>query len=81
MLIGFMRNNRKPFQMVRLLAKSSKYYNIDIIYFSVADVNIEDKTINGKMLINNKWVTKEVPYHHLLIFRPIVLNMKKSISF
>src|SRR5699024_11672573 len=61
MMVGFMRNGRKPFRFVRLLAKTCAYNDNDLVYFSPRNVDIENKTVKGQVLIKNKWMTKEVP--------------------
>lgn len=76
-----MRNGRKPFKYVRLLAKASKYNDIDIVYFCPRDVNIEKKTVNGYFLINNKWIKKEAPLPTYIDTTPYCLKNKKVLKF
>lgn len=81
MIIGFMRNNPKPFEMVRLLAKTSKYNDIDLVYFSPRDVDIEREVISAKFLMNNRWVEKEIPVPKFIDASPYSFKYKKVIRF
>lgn len=81
MIVGFMRNNPRPFGFVRILAKTSKYNNIDLVYFSPRDVDIEKEKINGKFLINNKWVPKEISVPTFVDASPYSFKHKKVIDF
>lgn len=56
-----MRNYKSPQKFVRLLAKTAKYYNIDLVYCHPLDVDIKKEILHGKVLENNIWVEKEVP--------------------
>src|SRR5690625_3553078 len=63
MLIGFVDIVKKPRKIVKITAMLAHYYGLNIIYFTPNDVNLERNTVNGKILINNKWKTveKELP--------------------
>lgn len=81
MIVGFMRNNPKPFEMVRLLAKTSKYNDIDLVYFSPRDVDVKRKMIKAKFLINNKWVEKEISVPQFIDASPYSFKHKRIIRF
>ncbi|MDO6451792.1 YheC/YheD family protein [Oceanobacillus profundus] len=59
MIVGLMRNFIKPTDMARLTAMLCKYQGMDLIYLRPRDVNVNNDTVKGKMLIDNKWVTVE----------------------
>lgn len=81
LIIGFMRNGRKPFRYVRLLAKTCKYNDIDLMYFSPRDVDIENNSIKGQFLIENKWMTKNVPVPAFIDTTPYSFKNSKVIEF
>src|SRR5699024_8102843 len=81
MIVGFMRNNPKPFGFVRLLAKTSKYNDIDLVYFCPRDIDIKRKKVNGKFLIENKWVSKEIDIPSFIDASPYSFKYKKVIRF
>ncbi len=81
MLIGFMRNIQKPQKFVRLLAKTTKYNGIDLVYFTANDVDIEREKINGRMLIENKWVRQEVPIPSFVDINVYCFKHKRVINF
>src|SRR5690625_1515955 len=59
MLVGFMKNFKEPDYMAKLLAMTCKFQGIDLIYFRQKDINMLNKTVRGKMFINNTWTTVE----------------------
>ncbi|MFC3039967.1 YheC/YheD family protein [Virgibacillus xinjiangensis] len=81
MIVGFMRNNRKPFKMVRLLAKACAYYDIDLVYFHAKDIDLEKEIIHGKMLINNKWITKEISPPPFVDISPYCFKYEEEFQF
>ncbi|WP_163969625.1 YheC/YheD family protein [Oceanobacillus halotolerans] len=63
MLIGFMRNFKHPPDLAKLTAMLCNYHGIELIYIRPPDVNMNTKKVEGKMLINNKWINvhRELP--------------------
>lgn len=63
MYVGIMRNFKEPPEIAYLTAKMSKYYNIEIIYLTPQDIDIEKHEANGKILVGEEWVqhTVEIP--------------------
>lgn len=80
-VIGFMRNSRIPFKLARLLAKACKYYDIDVVYFTPRDVDIEQEIIHAKYLINNKWVKREILVPPFIDCSPYSFKYKEVINF
>lgn len=87
MLVGVMSTYRRPPKLIKITALISKAYGIDIIFVRPPDVNIEKETLTGKMLINNKWVTKEreipefidiTPYCFKKKYKPVTDYLKKK---
>ncbi|WP_449355105.1 hypothetical protein ACUL41_02880 [Virgibacillus natechei] len=60
MQVGYMRNFNYPKPFVELLAKTTKYHGFDLVFFHPKDIDMKRKTVNGRILINNKWTRKEV---------------------
>lgn len=80
-VIGFMRNSRIPFKLTRLLAKACKYYDIDVVYFTPKDVDIEHEIIHAKFLIQNKWVEREITVPPFIDCSPYSFKYKEVIRF
>ncbi|WP_169792887.1 YheC/YheD family protein [Lentibacillus amyloliquefaciens] len=76
-----MRNIKKPQKFVRLVAKATKYNKIDLVYFTANDVDVEQEIINGLMLIENKWVRKEVPIPEFIDINVYCFKHKKVMNF
>lgn len=81
MHVGYMRNRRTPPEFVKLLAKTTKYHGIDLVFFHPEDIDMERKTIKGKILFNNKWVKKEVPVPKFTDVTVYSFKYKKQIAF
>ncbi|WP_164218480.1 YheC/YheD family protein [Virgibacillus sp. YIM 98842] len=81
MRIGFMRSYKKPNKLVKLLAKTSQYYNIEIVYFNAHDVDLEKEKIYGKILVNSKWKTVEMDVPPFIDLNPYVFKHKQVIKF
>ncbi|QKY70426.1 YheC/YheD family protein [Lentibacillus sp. CBA3610] len=80
-VIGYMRVNKKPMKMARLLAKVSKYNNIELIYFSPTDIDLNREVIHGKRLVNNKWITEQMSVPKYIDISPYCFKHKKEIQF
>jgi len=63
MLVGIMTNFTKPTKLATITSVISKYNNIDIIYFTPKDVDVEKELISGKMYVNHEWrnMEREIP--------------------
>lgn len=63
MLVGFMRNVKYPPKIAKLTAQICSHYDLQLIYIRPQDVNIENKTVKGKILKGTKWinVTRDLP--------------------
>ncbi|MFD2628883.1 YheC/YheD family protein [Oceanobacillus kapialis] len=79
--ICYMRNYKQPAKFVTLLSKAAKYYGIRIVYCQPADVNMAQKTVTGKVLINNEWVKKEVPLPYYIDLNTYCFRFKEIITF
>lgn len=76
MIIGFMRNQIVPPYMAKLTALLSKGQGIDIIYLNPKDVDMENKTVKGKMFLNNQWVTVETDLPKIIDISQYCYNIK-----
>ncbi|WP_245832937.1 YheC/YheD family protein [Oceanobacillus timonensis] len=54
-----MTNFKKPTKLATMTSLIAKSYGIDIVYMTPKDVNIEEQKINGKVMVDSKWVNKE----------------------
>lgn len=61
MQAGFFRWKKAPLKTRMLNAICCKNFGIELIFFGPEDVNMKTGTVNGEILINNKWVRKTVP--------------------
>lgn len=57
--VGIMTNFRKPTKLATMTALIAKSYGIDIIYMTPKDVDIKKRKINGKVMVDNKWVNRK----------------------
>src|SRR5699024_12441373 len=76
MIVGFMRNFRKPSYLAKLVAVVSKYQGIELIYLRPSDVNVKKGTVNGRMFIDNSWVSVEVPLTKFIDISPYCFRQK-----
>ncbi|MDE5415824.1 YheC/YheD family protein [Alkalihalobacterium chitinilyticum] len=81
MIVGFMRNFRNPPQLTKLLAKLSKYNGIELVYFNASNIDIERKVIKGKILVDDKWIKKEVPVPMFIDVSRYCFKHKDEIRF
>lgn len=80
MIVGYMRNLKKPDSLARTTSLIAKSYGIELLYMNPADVDIKKKKVYGRLLVNNKWVDKETDIPLLSMSFRIALkrNRKKS---
>src|SRR5690625_3321493 len=55
MYIGLMRNLKNPSHLSNTIAVLANGYGIKLIYMRPKDINIEKGTVDGKILLGNKW--------------------------
>lgn len=55
--IGMMRNYKEPTKLAVILAKSLRYYHIDLIYLTPTSVNTVADKVTGYVLRDETWVT------------------------
>lgn len=55
-----MRNLKKPDSLARTTALIAKSYGIELLYMNPTDVNVEEKKVFGRVLVNNKWIDKKI---------------------
>lgn len=76
-----MRNVRQPSKFTKLLAKTTKYHGIDLAFFHPEDIDINQKTIKAKILMNNEWVQKEIAVPLFVDVTAYSFKFKKQIRF
>lgn len=76
MIVGLMRNFIKPTEMARLIAMLCKYHGMDLIYLRPRDVNMDNNSVRGKMLIDNKWITVETDIPKFIDISPYCFKAK-----
>ncbi|WP_080872504.1 YheC/YheD family protein [Oceanobacillus timonensis] len=59
MIIGYMRNLPNPDSLARTTSLIAKSYGIELLYMNPEDVDIKEEKVQGKVLINNKWIDKK----------------------
>ena len=74
MRIGFLRFDQNPTMKVRAIAYICYYHGVDFFYFQPEDVDFENKKINGRFLVNDKWEYKLTDFPDLIDNAPS--NMK-----
>ncbi|GAA0469292.1 YheC/YheD family protein [Alkalibacillus silvisoli] len=58
--VGCMRNSRTPKDFFKLLSQACAHYDLTLVYFSPKDVDMDRGTANGKVLVNDEWIKREV---------------------
>lgn len=59
MIIGYMRNLKKPDSLARTTALIAKSYGIELLYMNPTDVNVEEKkSLEGYWLTINGLIKK-----------------------
>jgi len=76
-----MRSKNDPNKFAKLLARTTKSYGIEFVHCTPEDVDFENKTINGKILIENDWVSREVPIPAFIDFSAYCLKHKEVLNF
>lgn len=76
--IGFMRNFRSPSYLSKLIATLAESYGIKIIYLRPRDINIEEGTVNGKILVQNKWITTTTKLPKFIDISPFCYKKKNE---
>ncbi|WP_077601531.1 YheC/YheD family protein [Oceanobacillus sojae] len=59
MIIGYMRNLKKPDSLARTTSLIAKSYGLELLYMNPRDVDVKKKKVYGRVLVNNKWMDKE----------------------
>lgn len=80
MIVGYMRNFRKPPFSVTFTATIAKAKGIDLLYFNSKGVDIENNTINGVIFKNNKWKKIETSIPPLIDVSAFCLKHKTVIN-
>jgi len=62
-LVGYMRNNRHPQKLAKLTALICSHYDIELIYIRPRDVDMNNNTVTGKILVGEEWkvVKRDLP--------------------
>src|SRR5690625_2107352 len=81
MNVGYIRLDKKPNKMVKMLAKNCGNYDIQLVYFRPEDINYENQTINGRVLENDKWIEKEVGIPPYIDICTPIFRKKKTVQF
>lgn len=71
--IGMLTNFNKPTELAKMTSLVAKAYGMELIYMRPKDINIEEKKVYGKVLVNNKWVDKTTDIPLSLMLLHIVL--------
>lgn len=66
MNVGFMRNFKKPPELAYLTAKMRKYYGINIVYLTPLDIDVDNHTATGKILVGEEWIPTKVEIPKLI---------------
>src|SRR5699024_12573794 len=64
--VGYFRHPLDSAKTRRLNAICYHYYGMELVWFRLGDVNMKDKIIDGKVLVNGKWKNKTVKIPKLI---------------
>src|SRR5699024_4213894 len=77
MIVGYMRKPSQPGHMAKLLAIMCKHEGLDLIYLTPENVSAKTGKVNGKMLINKKWLNVEIDLPKFIDINPYFFTNKK----
>src|SRR5699024_5798821 len=77
MIVGFLRRSSHPPKISYYLSLTCAYYGIKLVYFTPKDISIDNKTITGKILMNNKWEEVTISIPKFIDITPHLFNSKK----
>src|SRR5699024_5863786 len=80
MIVGFLRNKSSQMKTARHLSLSCNYYGIKLVYFSIADVNIDKGLVNGQMYLNNEWEKVIVPIPKYIDVNPHLYKNRSNVK-
>ncbi|WP_019378062.1 YheC/YheD family protein [Virgibacillus halodenitrificans] len=81
MLIGFMRNLLQPTKMARLTTMLCKYYGMDLIYIRPRDIDMNTNKVQGKMLVNDEWLTVQTDLPEFIDISPYCFKHKEIMNY
>lgn len=81
MMIGYMRNYLKPTHMAELTAMICRFKGIELVYFRHRDVDMKNEKVNGKILLNNKWVNVRVDIPRVIDISPFCYRHEKVVNY
>ncbi|MEF3330105.1 YheC/YheD family protein [Oceanobacillus oncorhynchi] len=81
MYICYMRNFINPPEYIKLLVKSAKYYNVDVIFSHPKNVDLDNEVIHGLTLKNNEWHDIDIPIPEYIDLNSYCYKYKNVITF
>lgn len=81
MIVGYMRNYKKPPQIAKLVAIISKFKGIDLVYFNHKKVDMKNNKINGQLLLGDEWVDVKVDIPKVIDVSPFCHKHRKVIRY
>ncbi|WP_080875279.1 YheC/YheD family protein [Oceanobacillus timonensis] len=80
MIIGFMRNFTNPSTTAKLFSKVCKGEGLDILYMHPKDVDMENNSVNGRLLVGDKWKRIKTELPRIIDISPYSLTKSKKLS-
>lgn len=77
MNVGCIRRSKKPGHIAKTLAIVSKYYDVELVYINPEDIEIGNDKVEGRILVKDKWVRKEVELPRFIDVKSTLFSYKK----
>src|SRR5699024_214205 len=77
MNVGCIRRSKKPGHIAKTLAIVSKYYDVELVYINPEDIEIGNDKVEGRILVKDKWVRKEVELSRFIDVKSTLITYKK----
>ncbi|MFD1416305.1 YheC/YheD family protein [Oceanobacillus jeddahense] len=76
--IGMLTNFNQPTELAKMTSLVAKAYGMELIFMRPRDINIEEKKVYGKVLVNNKWVVKKTDIPPFIDAAPYCFTRKNK---
>lgn len=76
--IGLMRNYKEPTKLALIMAKTLRYYGIDLVYFTPRSVNMMTNKVIGDVLRGEIWVRTVIDVPKIIDISPICFQKENE---
>jgi len=81
MIIGYVRNQKRPGKLAKKVAELCKEKGIDFIYFTPKSINRKTGKVKGKTLLSNTWNTVVADIPKVIDISPLCIKHRKQVAY